>query len=96
MLKKGVRKMYNNFKKMAHDFNEDYGSRLFYSDEEQENLVGVECPFCGESIYYDDWDEDSNWAACPICGNEGFEDESDEGYDEEDDYEYEDEDEEED
>lgn len=89
--------MYNDFKEMALSFNEDYGSPLFYSDEEQQNLVGVECPFCGEPIYFDDWDEDSNWAACPICGNEGFEDESDEDYDdEEDDYKYEDEDDDED
>ena len=73
--------MYNDFKEMALGFNEDYGSPLFYSDEEQQNLVGVECPFCGEPIYFDDWDEDSDWAACPICGNEGFE--FDEDYDEE-------------
>ena len=73
--------MYNDFKKMALSFNEDYRSPLYYGDEEQQNLVGVECPFCGELIYFDDWDEDSSWAACPICGNEGFEDESDEDYD---------------
>jgi hypothetical protein len=78
--------MYNDFKKMAHDFNEDYGSGLFYDDEEQENLVGVECPFCGEPIYYDDWDEDESWFRCPICLNEGEDGEYE--------YEYEDEDEE--
>ena len=88
--------MYSDFKEMAYDFSKHYNSPHFCSDEEQQNLIGVGCPFCGEPIYFDDWDEDSNWAACPICGNEGFEDESDEGYDEEDDYEYEDEDEEED
>ena len=59
--------MYNDFKEMAYDFNKDYNSPLFYSDEEQQNLAGVECPFCGEPIYFDDWDdEDSNWAACPM------------------------------
>ena len=85
--------MYNDFKKMAHDFNEDYGSELFYSDEEQENLVGVECPFCGEPIYFDDWDEDEPWFRCPICLNEGDEDEYEDEYeDDEDEYEDEDED----
>ena len=81
--------MYNDFKKMAHDFNEDYGSELFYSDEEQKNLVGVECPFCGEPIYFDDWDEDEPWLCCPICLNEGDEYEYE---DDEYEYEYEDED----
>ncbi len=80
--------MYNDFKKMAHDFNEDYGSGLFYSDEEQENPVGVVCPFCGEAIFFDDWDESEPWFCCPICLNEGEDDE----YEYE--YEYEDEDEE--
>jgi len=85
--------MYNDFKKMARDFNEDYGSELFYSDEEQENLVGVECPFCGEPIYFDDWDEDELWFRCPICLNEGDEDEYEDEYeDDEDEYEDEDED----
>ena len=86
--------MYNDFKEMAHNFNKGYGSPLFYGDEDQENLIGVECPFCGELIYFDEWDEDSDWAARPICGNEGSEDEPDEDYDDDDDEEDEDEDEE--
>ena len=81
--------MYNDFKKMAHGFNEDYGSGLFYGDEEQENLVGVVCPFCGEPIFFDDWDESEPWFCCPICLNEGDENECE---DDEDEYEYEDED----
>ena len=87
--------MYNDFKKMARDFNEDFGSELFYSDEEQENLVGVECPFCGKPIYFDDWDEDESWFRCPICLNEGDKNECEDEYDEYEDneYEYEDEDE---
>ena len=98
--------MYNDFKKMAYDFNKDYNSPLFYNDKEQQNLIGVECPFCGERVYFDEWDEDSDewdegpnwdedssWTVCPFCGNKGFEDKSDEDYDDDDDEEDEDEDE---
>ena len=55
-------------------------ANFFYNDEEHENLIGVECPFCGELIYFDDWDEEEPWLYCPICLNEGevdeYEDES--------------------
>jgi DNA-directed RNA polymerase subunit delta len=96
--------MYSDFKKMAYGFNKDYNSPLFYSDEEQQNLEGVECPFCGERIYFDEWDEysnewaedsnwdkDSDWAVCPFCGNKGIEDKSDEDYEDYDDDEEDDE-----
>lgn len=58
--------MYNDFIYFAQAAGDDF---LF----EEEIIVGVICPECGEVIYFVDWNDKCDWSECPVCGFNPFE-----------------------
>ena len=38
-------------------------------DDEDDDVYEVECPACGETVYFDGEDIDAGFAECPACGD---------------------------
>lgn len=62
-------KLYSDFIEMAMEIQIIYGVPSVLDDEHE--IVGYLCPYCGEPVYFEDWIEcflgGQDMDMCPIC-----------------------------